>query len=140
MTHVSVIGLGYMGLPMAATLAEAGHTVVGVDIAPRVVEAVNRGECPFSETGMPELVKAAHASGRLKAVLKPEAAEVFILSLPTPTDHATHLPDMSFVEAGARSIAPVVKAGDLVILESTSPVGATEANVKKVIEDRKSVV
>lgn len=132
--HVSVVGLGYMGLPMAGILAKAGHTVTGVDISSRVVDAVNKGECPFHETGMPELVREAHASGRLKAVLKPEAADAFILSLPTPVDHATHAPDMSYVEAGATSIAPVLKAGDLVILESTSTVGATRRHVKDLIE------
>ena len=134
MSHISVIGLGYMGLPMAAILAKAGHTVRGVDISPRVVASVNTGACPFHETGMPELVAEAHASGRLTAALKPEAADIFILSLPTPTNHVTHAPDMSFVEAGASSIAPVLKAGDLVVLESTSPVGATQRNVKDLIE------
>ncbi|MFZ2586946.1 MAG: nucleotide sugar dehydrogenase [Alphaproteobacteria bacterium] len=134
MSTISVIGLGYMGLPMAAILAKAGHTVRGVDISPRVVEAVNAGQCPFHETGMPELVAEAHASGRLSAALTPSAADMFILSLPTPTDHATHAPDMTFVEAGARSLVPVLKAGDLVVLESTSPVGATERNVKALME------
>lgn len=132
--RISVIGLGYMGLPMAAILARAGHEVVGVDINPKAVEAVNKGLCHFSEPGMPELVKEAHESGNLRAVLKPEAAEVFILSLPTPVDHKTHLPDMSFVEAGARSIAPVLTGGELVVLESTSPVGATRKNVKAILE------
>lgn len=131
---ISVVGLGYMGLPMAAILAKAGHTVRGVDISQRVVDAVNAGACPFHETGMPELVTEAHASGRLTAALKPEAAEIFILSLPTPVDHATHKPDMSYVEAGARSIATVLKAGDLVVLESTSTVGATEKVVKALVE------
>lgn len=131
---VSVIGLGYMGAPMAAILAKAGHEVVGVDINPAAVAALNAGKCHFSEPGMAELVREAHESGRLHAVEKPEPAEVFILSLPTPVNHKTHEPDMSFVEAGARSIAPVLKGGELVILESTSPVGATRKNVKDVIE------
>lgn len=134
MQSVSVIGLGYMGLPMAAILACAGHDVTGVDICPAVVDCVNRGECPFTEPGMPELVNEAHASGRLRAVAAPVAADIFLLSLPTPVDHATHAADMSYVEAGARSIAPVLKAGDLVILESTSPIGATRRHVKAVIE------
>lgn len=132
--RVSVIGLGYMGLPMAAILARAGHEVVGVDINPKAVAAVNRGECHFTEPGMAELVQEAYESGRLRAVAKPEVAEVFILSLPTPVDHATHEADMSFVEAGARSIAKVLTGGELVVLESTSPVGATRKNVKAVIE------
>lgn len=134
MSKVCVVGLGYMGLPMAAILARAGYEVVGVDINPRVVESVNCGECPFAETGMPELVREAHASGRLKAVTAPEAAEVFVLSLPTPVDHVSHEADMSFVVAGAQSIAAVLKGGELVVLESTSPIGATRCDVKDVIE------
>lgn len=123
-----------MGLPMAAILAKAGHTVVGVDINPTVVSRVNAGQCPFSEPGMPELIAEAHTSGRLRAVMQPEGAEVFLLSLPTPVDHTTHEADMTYVEAGVRSIAPVLKGGELVILESTSPLGATEANCKALIE------
>lgn len=134
MSRVCVIGLGYMGLPMAAILAKAGHDVVGVDINPRVIARVNAGECPFAETGMPELITEAHKSGRLRAVDKPESAEIFILSLPTPVDHVTHAADMSYVEAGAKSIAAVLQGGELVVLESTSPIGATKANVRDVIE------
>lgn len=130
---VSVIGLGYMGLPMAALLAKHGHTVHGVDINQKVVDNVNAGQCPFSEPGMAELVAEAHVSGKLKASTKPVAADVFILSLPTPVDHVSHAPDMAAVENGARSIAPVLKAGDLVVLESTSPVGATKKHVEEVI-------
>ncbi len=134
MSKVCVVGLGYMGLPMAAILARTGHEVVGMDINPRVVDSVNKGECPFAETGMPELIAEAHASGRLKAVTTPESAEVFVLSLPTPVDHVTHEADMSYVVAGAKSLAPVLKGGELVVLESTSPIGATRTNVKDVIE------
>lgn len=134
MASINVIGMGYMGLPMAAILAKAGHTVLGVDINPAVVTAVNAGECPFHEPGMAELVKEAHLSGNLKASDVPMPAEVYVLSLPTPVDHKTHQPDMSYVEAGAKAIAPVLRGGELVILESTSPVGATEANVRAVIE------
>jgi UDP-N-acetyl-D-mannosaminuronic acid dehydrogenase len=131
---ISVIGLGYMGLPMAAILAKNGHKVIGVDINAGRVEAINKGQAPFAEPGLPELLKAAYDSGNLKATLQPEAAEAFILSLPTPVDHALHTPDMSFVEKAAENIAPVLQPGNLVILESTSPVGATQRNVKTVIE------
>ncbi|PZP38700.1 MAG: UDP-N-acetyl-D-mannosamine dehydrogenase [Pseudomonas fluorescens] len=133
-SHVSVIGLGYMGLPMAAILATSGHKVTGVDINPHVVTSVNNGQCPFAEPGMPELVAQAHQSGNLVAVTKPVPAEIFILSLPTPVDHTTHEADMSFVEAAAASIAPVLNGGELVMLESTSPMGATRKCVKGVIE------
>lgn len=134
MSKVSVIGLGYMGLPMAAILAKAGHEVAGVDISTAVVERVNRGECPFEEPGMAALVREAHASGRLRAMTAPEPSEVFLLSLPTPVDHFTHAADMSFVEAACKALAPILAGGELVILESTSPVGATVANCQAVIE------
>jgi UDP-N-acetyl-D-mannosaminuronic acid dehydrogenase len=134
MSKVSVIGLGYMGLPMAAILAKAGHEVVGVDISTAVVERVNKGECPFVEPGMAELVKEAHASGRLRAVTAPEKCEIYILSLPTPVDHVTHAADMSFVENASRTLASVLEGGELVVLESTSPIGATVASCKAVIE------
>jgi UDP-N-acetyl-D-mannosaminuronic acid dehydrogenase len=124
-----------MGLPMAATLTMAGHTVTGVDINPRVVARVNGGDCPFEEPGMADLVKEAHATGRLKAVGRPVAAEVFFLSLPTPVHHITHDADMNYVEAGAHSISEVLKPGDLVILESTSPVGATRKHCKNIVEE-----
>lgn len=134
MSKVCVVGLGYMGLPMAAILAKSGHDVVGVDINPRVIERVNQGLCPFAETGMPELISEAHASGRLKAVAVPESAEIYVLSLPTPVDHVTHEADMSYVVAGAKSLAPVLQGGELIVLESTSPIGATRRDVKDVIE------
>lgn len=134
MSRVCVVGLGYMGLPMAAILAKSGHNVVGVDINPEVVARVNEGVCPFVEPGMGELVAEAHKSGRLKAVTAPVTADVFVLSLPTPVDHVTHAADMSFVEAGAKSVASVLQGGELVVLESTSPIGATRRNVVEVIE------
>ncbi len=128
---------------MAAILARAGHDVVGVDISPRVVEAVNAGKCPFPEKGMPELVAEAHDSGRLVAVLGgaglPERVashtfDAFILSLPTPVDHVSHVADMSMVRAGVESITPLLRGGELVILESTSPIGSTESDVRARIE------
>lgn len=122
-----------MGLPTASLLAQAGHTVLGVDVLPHVVEAVNAGQTHFEETGLKELLHAAHASGRLKAFLTPQPADVFIISVPTPVDHATHAADMSYVQAAARNVAPVLKAGDLVVLESTSPMGATERDVRAII-------
>lgn len=132
-----------MGLPMAALLAQAGHDVVGVDINPQVVDDVNLGRCPFLETGMPDLVRDAHASGRLRAVLGgeglrermgPALPTTYVLSLPTPVNHATHVADMAYVRAGVASITPLLKPDDVVILESTSPLGATRADVQAPID------
>lgn len=131
--QVSVIGLGYMGLPTAAVLANAGYQVTGVDINPSVVEAVNKGETHFAEPGLPEEVTNAHQSGRLRAVGTPEPADIFIIAVPTPVDTQAKTADMSYVRAAAKSIAPVLTPENLVILESTSPMGATEADVRDVI-------
>ncbi len=120
-----VVGLGYIGLPTAAVFAAHGHQVVGVDKNPAVLEALNKGEVIIEEAGLPELVKEVVASGALRAAENPVEADAFILSVPTPIrpDKGS---DMSYVEAAARSILPVLKKGDLVILESTSPVGTVD--------------
>ncbi len=123
--HICVIGLGYIGLPTASLLANRGFQVLGVDVVPAVVDTINRGEIHIVEPELDAMVHAAVGCGRLKAALKPEAADVFILAVPTPFK-AGHKPDMTYVEAAARSIAPFVRPGNLVILESTSPVGSTE--------------
>jgi UDP-N-acetyl-D-mannosaminuronic acid dehydrogenase len=122
---VSVVGLGYIGLPTAAVLASAGHEVVGVEIDPRVVELVNRGEIHIVEPDLDGLVRGAVLSGRLRAVLEAEASDAFIIAVPTPFKN-DHQPDLAFVERAARAIAPKLRRGNLVILESTSPVGTTE--------------
>jgi UDP-N-acetyl-D-mannosaminuronic acid dehydrogenase len=140
---IVVVGLGYMGLPMAAVLARAGHSVVGVDIRPAAVAAVNAGKADFSEPGLNDLVAEAHAGGNLKAVLGGGElpnnlaqgwAEGFVLSLPTPVDHVTHQADMGAVRAGVQSLIPLLKGGELMVLESTSPLGATQADVQEIIE------
>lgn len=122
---VSVVGLGYIGLPTAAVMASRGLNVVGVDVSPRAVNAINSGHAHFFEPELDALVKKAVDEGRLRAVTQPEPAEAFIIAVPTPVakDHA---PDLSYVEAAAASIAPVLEKGNLIILESTSPVGTTE--------------
>lgn len=140
--RIAVLGLGYMGLPMAALLARAGHEVVGIDIRPAAIAAVNAGHADFPEPGLNDWVQQAHASGRLRAILGGEAlpqnlekgwAEAWLISLPTPVDHATHTADMGAVRAGVRSIVPMLAGHELVILESTSPLGATKAEVYDVI-------
>ncbi len=123
---VSVIGLGYIGLPLAAALAGSGVQVIGVDVKEDAVALLNAGGIHISEPGLTELVQGAVKSGKFRAVTKPEAADAFVIAVPTPV-MPDRSPDMTYVEAATASIAPVLKKGDLVVLESTSPVGTIEA-------------
>lgn len=136
---VAVIGLGYIGLPTAAVFAENGIDVVGVDIDQRVVDTINDGRPHFGEPNLDALIRRVVESGKLRARMELEPADAFIIAVPTPLrDHGeTPAPDLSFVEAAARSIAPVLKNGDLVILESTSPVGTTQ-NVAEILAGLRS--
>ena len=122
--RVCVVGLGYIGLPTAAVLATRGLDVVGVDVSPHVVETINRGEVHIEEPDLDIAVRSAVLSGKLRAVTRPEPADAFIVAVPTPFRDG-HKPDLSYVEAAARAIAPVLEPGNLVVLESTSPVGTT---------------
>lgn len=124
-TTISVIGLGYIGLPTAAVFASRGINVVGVDINARAVETINRGEIHIVEPELGDVVRDAVNSGHLRATMQAEAADAFLIAVPTPFI-GDHQPDLSFVQAAADAIASVLKAGDLIILESTSPVGTTE--------------
>ncbi|KAB8312682.1 UDP-N-acetyl-D-mannosamine dehydrogenase [Erwinia endophytica] len=122
---ISVIGLGYIGLPTAAAFAARRKSVIGIDLNADVVATINRGEIHIVEPDLSQVVSTAVAQGYLRAAVTPEPAEAFLIAVPTPfKDH--HQPDLSFVKAAAESVAPVLKKGDIVILESTSPVGATE--------------
>ena len=127
---ISVIGLGYIGLPTAAMFASCKKKVIGVDVNENAVNTINRGEIHIVEPELDVLVKNAVRDGFLKATLTPEPADAFLIAVPTPfkscTEGAIPEPDLKYIEAAAKSIAPVLKKGDLVILESTSPVGATE--------------
>lgn len=125
---VCVVGLGYIGLPTAAILAAAGHRVVGVDTNPRVVETINGGQVHIVEPDLSDLVRDTVASGHLSAQLDPVPAETYLICVPTPFagGQSTPTPDISHVLAAARSIVEVVAPGDLVIIESTCPVGTTE--------------
>jgi UDP-N-acetyl-D-mannosaminuronic acid dehydrogenase len=120
-----MIGLGYIGLPTAAIIARTGIKVLGVDINQRIVDTINAGRCPIEELGLPELVAEVVADGRLSASTKPSPGDVFIIAVPTPFE-GTYKPDLSYVEAAVRSIAPILAKGNLVLVESTIPVGATE--------------
>ena len=123
--HVCVVGLGYIGLPTAAMLASKGLRVTGVDINPALVASINAGACPISEHDLAELISSTVSSKQLTASLTPCAADVFILVVPTPFKE-NHQPDLTFVEAATKAITPFLKPGNLIILESTSPVGTTD--------------
>lgn len=126
---VCVIGLGYIGLPTAALLASSGYDVVGVDLNPHAVDTINRGCIHIVEPDLDAFVRSAVAAQRLKAFTTPQAGDIYMICVPTPfyEDETVPRPNIDYVLAATRSIAPFVKAGDLVILESTSPVGTTEA-------------
>lgn len=124
---ISVIGLGYIGLPTAAMFASRKIEVVGVDVNEAAVNTINRGEIHIVEPDLDMVVHAAVHEGYLRATTKPEPADAFLIAVPTPFKGENHEPDLSYIEAASMAIAPVLKKGNLVILESTSPVGATEA-------------
>lgn len=124
---ISVIGLGYIGLPTAAMFASRKIEVVGVDVNQTAVDTINRGEIHIVEPDLDMVVHAAVHEGYLRATTKPEPAEAFLIAVPTPFKGDNHEPDLSYVKAAAKAIAPVLEKGNLVVLESTSPVGATEA-------------
>lgn len=131
--HICVMGLGYIGLPTASVLATKGYKVTGVDVSPKVVDTINEGRIHIVEPDLDILVKSAVNSGNLTASLSPVPADVFIIAVPTPFKEGKK-PDLSYVAAATRAIAPHVKNGDLVILESTSPPGTTEEIVAAELE------
>ncbi|CDT89261.1 UDP-N-acetyl-D-mannosaminuronic acid dehydrogenase [Vibrio coralliirubri] len=123
---VSVIGLGYIGLPTAAVIASRGINVVGVDVNQNAVDTINAGEIHIVEPDLDIAVRSTVNIGKLRATITPEKADAFMVAVPTPFKGDDHEPDLSYIEAAAKAIAPVLEKGNLVILESTSPVGATE--------------
>lgn len=136
---IVVMGLGYIGLPTASMLATKGHQVVGVDISEDVVATINSGNIHIVEPDLDILVRSAVNSGRLKASLTPEEAETFILAVPTPfkvTDKNPKTPDISYVETATLALLPFLRENNLVILESTSPIGTTEKVSKLITEGR----
>ena len=122
---ISVIGLGYIGLPTAAAFASKQRNVIGIDINQHAVDTINRGAIHIVEPDLDKVVKTAVEGGFLRASTQPAEADAFLIAVPTPFK-GDHEPDMVYVKAAAESIAPVLKKGALVILESTSPVGSTE--------------
>ena len=125
--RISVIGLGYIGLPTAAMFASHKVEVVGLDVNQTAVDTINRGDIHIVEPGLGMVVKKAVHDGYLRATTTPEPADAFLIAVPTPFKAESHEPELSYVKAAAEAIAPVLERGNLVILESTSPVGTTEA-------------
>ncbi len=123
---ICVIGLGYIGLPTAAVFASRGVSVVGVDVNQHAVDTINRGEIHIVEPDLDAVVHDVVTRGLLRATTTPESADAFLIAVPTPFTGDDHAPDLSYIEKASRTLAPVLKKGDLVVLESTSPVGATE--------------
>ncbi len=126
---ISVVGLGYIGLPTAAIFASRKVKVIGVDVNQHAVDTINRGQIHIIEPDLDMVVHAGVTEGYLRAFTKPQPADAFLIAVPTPFKEGptgSHHPDLDYIESASKSVATVLKAGDLVILESTSPVGATE--------------
>ena len=137
MSTCCVLGLGYIGLPTAALLARSGHRVIGVDVNAQVVVTVNQGQIHIVEPDLDKAVADAVASGALSAQLTPAPADVFLIAVPTPfRNDVDGIPqtNIDYVLAAARAIAPVLRPGNLVLLESTSPVGTTEKLGEEIFE------
>lgn len=122
---ISMVGLGYIGLPTATLFASRKKKVVGVDVSKHAVDTINQGKIHIVEPELDMLVHSAVTEGYLRATLTPEPADAFLIAVPTPFKDG-HKPDLSYIESAAKAIAPVLAKGNLVVLESTSPVGATE--------------
>ncbi len=133
----SILGLGYIGLPTAAVLAQAGHRVIGVDVNPDVVDTINNGKTHILEPGIDQAVALAVASGALSAQLIPAPADVFLIAVPTPFHAGADCipePNIDYVLAAGLAISPMLRPGNLVLLESTSPVGTTEQLAQVITE------
>lgn len=129
MNNICVFGLGYIGLPTAAMFAHHGANVVGVDVNQHAVDTINQGKIHIVEPGLEAIVKQAVDNGKLKASLKPIHADAYLIAVPTPFKGDDHTPDLSYIQTVSEALAPLLEKGDIVILESTSPVGATEQMV-----------
>jgi len=132
---ISVVGLGYIGLPTAAVFASRKKKVIGVDVNEKAVNTINRGEIHIVEPELDIVVRAAVTDGYLSATTQPQPADAFLIAVPTPFKE-DHEPDLTYIEAASKAIAPVLKKGNLVVLESTSPVGATEQMAQWLAEAR----
>lgn len=133
---VCIVGLGYIGLPTAAIFASRKIQVIGVDVNEEVVNIINQGKIHIVEPDLDILVHSVVNDGFLKASMLPEEADAFIIAVPTPFKGDNHEPNLDYIKAASKSVAKVLKKGNLVILESTSPVGATEQMARWIAEER----
>ena len=133
--EVVTIGLGYIGLPTSALIASHGTNVLGVDINQKVVDTINQGKIHIIEPDLDAIVSKAVSQGFFKASTKPSSADVYLMVVPTPFK-GNHEPDISFVEAATKGVIPLLKKGDLYIIESTSPIGTTEKMQKLIFASR----
>ena len=126
--RITIIGMGYIGLPTAALLASKGFNVAGIDIDSEIVETINKGKIHIAEPELDKFVKSATKNSKLKAYIEPQEAEVYMICVPTPFDENTEIPtpNLSFVQKAVESISHLLKNEDIIILESTSPVGTTD--------------
>lgn len=132
---ICCMGLGYIGLPTAIIAAQSGVDVLGVDINSNVVDTINRGEIHIVEPGLEALCKQVVSAGKLRASLTPEVSDAYLLVVPTPFKGNME-PDISFLEAATTAVLPLLKSGDLFIIESTSPVGTTEKMLDLIVSKR----
>ena len=132
---VVTIGLGYIGLPTSALIASKSISVHGVDINEDVVETINQGKIHIVEPDLDTVVQLAVEQGFLKASTIPVEGSVYLIVVPTPFK-GNHEPDISYVEAATRSVLPLLKPGDLYIIESTSPIGTTEQMAELIFDER----
>jgi len=132
---ITIVGLGYIGLPTAAILASKGNNVVGLDIDKKVVETVNSGNIHIVEPGLESITREVVENGYLRATTIAESSDVFIIAVPTPFK-GNFKPDISYIYSSIESISPIIKKGDIIILESTSPVGTTEKILEKLKSNR----
>ncbi|WP_367109622.1 UDP-N-acetyl-D-mannosamine dehydrogenase [uncultured Psychrobacter sp.] len=136
MENICVFGLGYIGLPTAAMFAHHGANVTGVDVNQHAVDTINQGRIHIVEPGLEAIVKKAVDNGKLKASLKPVHSDAYLIAVPTPFKGDDHTPDLSYIQSVSKALAPLLEKGDVVILESTSPVGATEQMVEWLADAR----
>ena len=135
---ICVMGLGYIGLPTASVLATKGFSVLGVDVKQSIIDTINRGEVHIVEPDLHRLVRSAVDSKKLTASLKPQKADIFVIAVPTPfvSEDNQRRADLTYVDDAVEKIAPFVEQGNLVVLESTSPVGTTERIARRISELR----